>query len=65
MRSECNNAGVECEAPEVTNGQVTGDGQGVWTLRCLAGHSLVGSPLLKCRAGQWSGETPVCVKLGQ
>ena len=55
-------------APVVTEGEVTGAGDGrLWTgsVRCLTGHSLVGSATLKCRDGQWSGEIPVCVKLGQ
>ena len=51
------------------HGEVTG-GAGdkkLWTgrVRCLTGYSLVGSNLLKCRDGQWSGHIPVCVKLGQ
>ena len=64
---ECNTAG-KCEAPVVKDGEVTGNGDGsVWTgdVRCLAGNTLVGSSKMKCRDGLWSGETPVCVKLGQ
>lgn len=56
----------ECVAPVVTEGEVTGAGDGrLWTgsVRCVTGHSLVGSATLKCRDGQWSGEIPVCVKL--
>ena len=59
---------AECEAPRVRHGEVRGDGdRKLWTgrVRCLTGYSLVGSNLLKCRDGQWSGQIPVCVKLGQ
>ena len=51
------------------HGEVTGAAgeKKLWTgrVKCLAGYSLVGSNLLKCRDGQWSGQIPVCVKLGQ
>merc|ERR1711892_151767 len=56
-----------CPEPEVTNGQVSGRtspdffyGQ----VRCNVGFHLVGNPVIKCRAGTWSGTIPVCAAIG-
>ena len=69
MKNVITRCSAECEAPAVRHGEVTGAAgeKKLWTgrVKCLAGYSLVGSNLLKCRDGQWSGQIPVCVKLGQ
>merc|ERR1711892_426037 len=56
-----------CPEPLVTNGQVSGRtspdffyGQ----VRCNVGFHLVGNPVIKCRAGTWSGTIPVCAAIG-
>ena len=58
-----------CHEPMVENGQVSGHGAGTvsWSgrVRCDPGYSQVGgNSVLKCVGGVWSGETPVCVIIG-
>merc|ERR1719427_2116136 len=44
----------QCTEPHITNGQV----------RCYEGFLLVGSPIIRCRGGVWSGVIPMCTAVG-
>jgi Sushi domain (SCR repeat). len=52
-----------CHSPFIENGQVEGEFNGdmfVGTAKCDPQYELVGKSLIKCQAGIWSAEVPVC-----
>lgn len=56
-----------CHSPSIENGQVVGEFNGdmfVGTARCDPQYELVGKSLIKCQAGIWSAEVPVCTRIG-
>ncbi|TRY76341.1 hypothetical protein TCAL_08352 [Tigriopus californicus] len=56
-----------CHSPFIENGQVEGEFNGdmfVGTAKCDPQYELVGKSLIKCQAGIWSAEVPVCTRIG-